>query len=164
MLKPLSAEWNRIVRRLDKLAGGPQAAEDALQDAFLKLDSYRRDHEVDHPKAFLVRVAVNLALNERRRAARVAHAEVEQLHDVLQDDRPLQDEVIAARERLLLVRKALSTLPPRTREVFLMHRLEGMRYRDIAERLSISVSAVEKHIARATLRLTEALQSLGAQT
>jgi RNA polymerase sigma factor (sigma-70 family) len=94
----------------------------------------------------------------------VLHSEVGELHDILRDDQPLQDEVIAARERLVFVRKALSTLPPRTREVFLMHRLEGMRYREIAERLSISVSAVEKHIARATLRLTEALQSLEAET
>ncbi len=38
-----------------------------------------------------------------------------------------------------------------------MHRLEAMRYKDIAQRLAISVSAVEKHIARATVRLTEAM-------
>jgi RNA polymerase sigma-70 factor (ECF subfamily) len=128
-----------------------------LQDAFLKLDIYRSEHVVIQPKAFLVRTAINSALNERRRVSRVCHRELGNVSDILSDDQPLQDEVLAARERLHIVRTALMTLSPRTREVFLMHRLEAMRYKDIAQRLAISVSAVEKHIARATVRLTEAM-------
>jgi DNA-binding NarL/FixJ family response regulator len=44
---------------------------------------------------------------------------------------------------------------PRTREVFLMHRIEGLRCREIASRLGISQRSVEKHIARAALFLAE---------
>jgi RNA polymerase sigma-70 factor (ECF subfamily) len=68
---------------------------------------------------------------------------------------PLQDEVLAARIRLKRVEEGLSRLSPRTREVFLMHRLDNLKYREIAEKLDISQSAVEKHIARAALALTE---------
>ncbi|MHB8283331.1 MAG: RNA polymerase sigma factor [Caulobacteraceae bacterium] len=150
-------EWNRVLRKLDKLSGSRPASEDALQDAFVKLDGYRREHAVAHPKAFLVRVAINLALNERRRMSRRDHGDLSTRTEFLSDDQPLQDEVLAARERLHVVSTALMTLPARTREVFLMHRLEALRYKEIAERLAISVSAVEKHIARATLRLTDAM-------
>ena len=62
---------------------------------------------------------------------------------------------MAARVRLERVREGISRLTPRTREVFLMHRLDDMKYREIAERLGISQSAVEKHIAKAALFLTE---------
>ena len=70
-------------------------------------------------------------------------------------DAPLQDEVITARARLERVKEGLAKLTPRTREVFLMHRIEEMKYREIAQALGISQSAVEKHIARAALFLAE---------
>jgi RNA polymerase sigma-70 factor (ECF subfamily) len=73
----------------------------------------------------------------------------------MEDHAPLQDEVLAARRRLARVQEGLKRLTPRTREVFLMHRLDGLKYREVAERLGISQSAVEKHIAKAALFLTE---------
>ncbi|WP_275428447.1 RNA polymerase sigma factor, partial [Enterobacter cloacae] len=62
------------------------------------------------------------------------------------NDHPLQDEVIAARIRLERVQRLLKELSPRTSEIFMMHRAEGMKYREIAAQLGITVSAVEKHI------------------
>ena len=66
-----------------------------------------------------------------------------------------QDEVLAARARLERVKVALGTLSPRTRAVFLMHRIDGMKYREIAAQLGITMSAVEKHVARAVVTLSE---------
>jgi RNA polymerase sigma-70 factor (ECF subfamily) len=71
----------------------------------------------------------------------------------LSDGQPFHPEVLAARERLEKVMAALDSLGPRTREIFLLHRLDGLKYREIAARLDITVSAVEKHIAKASLFL-----------
>jgi RNA polymerase sigma factor (sigma-70 family) len=60
-------------------------------------------------------------------------------------------EAVDARDRLSIVEAAIATLPRRCREVFLMHRLDGMSYSQIAKSSGISISAVEKHIARACL-------------
>lgn len=79
----------------------------------------------------------------------------EEILSRIADAKPLQDEVLIARKRLESVRAAIDALPPRTREVFLMHRLEGAKYREIAIALGMSQSAVEKHIARAALLITE---------
>jgi DNA-directed RNA polymerase specialized sigma24 family protein len=57
--------------------------------------------------------------------------------------------VLAARERLERVRQGLKVLNARTREMFLMHRLDGRRHREIAASFGISCSAVEKHIDKA---------------
>lgn len=55
---------------------------------------------------------------------------------------------------------ALEQLPERTRTIFLLHRIEGRKYREIAETIGISQSAVEKHIARAALFLAERMENL----
>ena len=54
-----------------------------------------------------------------------------------------------AKERLCLFIQAVEGLPPRTKEAFLLYRLSGCSYREIAGRMGISISGVDKHIRRA---------------
>jgi RNA polymerase sigma factor (sigma-70 family) len=77
----------------------------------------------------------------------------------LPDEGPALDEVIDGHARLDRVRSGLAQLSPRTREIFLMHRLDNMKYREIAVRLGLSQSAVEKHIAKAALFLGEWMEA-----
>lgn len=144
------------MRRVARATRRPDRAEDLLHSAFLRLEEYRSRHTIENPAAFLVRVAVNMAADERRHE-RVRAEIPESIYDLvdLWDDRPLHDEVFAARERLERVQAGLAELNPRTREIFLMHRIDGLKYREIAARLGITVSAVEKHVARAALFLAE---------
>lgn len=154
-------DWRRLQRRLDRLAGCPDAAEDALQTALLRLHLYRSAHAVRAPEALLARTAANLARDARRRTRRQGWDRLDAFAETLSDDSPLQDEVLAARERLRMVQAVLGRMPERTRVVFLLHRVEGLKYREIAEQLAISVSAVEKHVARAVFLLVEAMHDLG---
>ncbi len=148
--------WRALVRRV-ALATRAQDAEDLLHAAFVKLEEYRERATVTNPAAYLVRTAVNLARDEYRApAAREARQRTDPL--LLVDDTPLQDEVFAARARLVRVQRALGELSPRTRQVFLMHRLDRMKYREIAVHLGITVSAVEKHVAKAALFLAEQMK------
>ena len=152
------AYWTRLLRRVTRHTRGNSDAEDLLHSAYLRLERYRSDHVVENPSAFLVRTAVNLAIDNHRHDkfwdAEDAKPDVQHT-----DDAPLQDEVIAARARLQRVKEGLEKLPQRTREIFLMHRLQGLKYREIAVHFGISQSAVEKHIARAMLFLTEWTQN-----
>jgi RNA polymerase sigma factor (sigma-70 family) len=130
-------------------------SDDLIQEAFLRLELYCRDHEVRQPEAFLVRAALNLSIDEHRsaHARRIVAQRVESLP--LIDPHPAPDEVLAAQQRLQRMRRGLHGLSPRVREVFLMSRLDGCSYGQIAERLGISESAVEKHIAKASRFLWE---------
>ncbi len=76
--------------------------------------------------------------------------------NAIADAGPTPEEMLDVRQRLSAVHATLSRLHPRTRQILLMHRLEGLRYREIAERLGISESAVEKHVAKAALGLLRA--------
>ncbi len=125
-------------------------AEDLLQTAFVRMLSYQEP--VANPDNFLMRVAGNVAIDQdRRERTRRAEPLSVDLHEMLRSDDPLPDEALDARRRLEAVTAALDSLPERTRRIFLMHRLDGYKYREIAELEAISISAVEKHIAKAAL-------------
>jgi RNA polymerase sigma-70 factor (ECF subfamily) len=151
---PVSRElWNRLIKEVRARTRGRSDAEDLLHAAYLRLLRYRAQQTVDNVGAFLVRTAVNIGVDNYRHDSFIADVAPE--NTGICENSPLQDEVLASRARLDRVRQGLSRLTPRTREVFLMHRLDELKYREIAERLGISQSAVEKHIAKAALFLTE---------
>ena len=145
--------WNRLIRQVRSRTRGRADAEDLLHAAYLRLLGYRAQHAVENVAAFLVRTAVNIGVDNYRHDRFTAEVKPEDVG--VCENSPLQDEVLASRARLERVREGLARLTPRTREIFLMHRLDDMKYREIAASLGISQSAVEKHIAKAALFLTE---------
>lgn len=148
------AYWGKLLKLVTRHTRGRGDAEDLLHTAYIRLEQYRTEHAVENPGAFLVRTAANIAIDIHRHERIWAPGDVSS--DIQRpDEAPLQDEVMAARARLARVKDGLTKLTPRTREIFLMHRLHGMKYREIAVHFGISQSAVEKHIAKAALFLTE---------
>lgn len=129
------------VRRLKRLLRGlgrsREDAEDLIQEAFMRLHVYCKTHEVKKPEGFLVRVVQNLSID----AHRGSHAElyVDEPVETLPifDCRPTPDEDLALVQRLHQVRAILDSLKPRTREVFLMHRVEGQSSAQIAAAFGI---------------------------
>lgn len=146
--------WLAILRAVRRAVGQSDAAEDLLHSAFVRLSEYRKQNTVDNPSGFLVKTAANLAVDERRRAQarRESPIDIADMLD-LSDGQPLHPEVLAAQERLNKIMVGLESLGPRTREIFLLHRVDGLKYREIAAQFDITVSAVEKHIAKASLFL-----------
>lgn len=128
----------------------PVEAEDLLQDTFLRVTQRDATEDVAHFEGYLYRTAESvLADRYRRRVVRQADA-----HVILEPDEHHAEEADAlrallAKERLRAVSVSLMALPERTRAVFVLRRLEGLRYGEIATRLKVSLSTVEKEMARA---------------
>jgi RNA polymerase sigma factor (sigma-70 family) len=127
-------------------------ADELVHEAYLKVEQYQREHEVRSQEALLVRAAVNLSIDRRRRNGRMPVAENAELHEIV-DTAPDPARILEARAKLRLVSAGLDRLPERTRRILLLRRLDNMSYADIAAREDMSVAAVEKAIARATLQL-----------
>ncbi len=142
----------RKVTRLLRLRGtGLEDAEDLVQEAVLRLHVYTREGgEVRDIERFVTRTAINLAIDNHRRAHEELYVStpVEDLTSLI-DTRPAPDEALAIEQRLEAMRAALDRVSRRTREIFFMHRLHGFSHSEIAARMGISKSAVEKHIASA---------------
>lgn len=127
-------------------------ADDLIQEAWVRLAVYERETPVTQPEAFWMRTALNLSTDADR--ARRRHGELLVADELtLVDGAPTVEATVLARERVQRLGQCLSQLSERTRTIFLQHRLEGMNYQQIARHHGLSVSAVEKHIARATLQV-----------
>jgi RNA polymerase sigma factor (sigma-70 family) len=129
-------------------------ADDLVQEAFLRLELYCREgHEVVEPEAFLMRTALNLSVSHHRRqqASPIARKSIDSLEFLAATEAP--DEVFAAEERLEHIKRILDAVSRRARDAFFLHRLGGFSYVEIAKRLGVSVSTIEKDIAGAAAAL-----------
>jgi RNA polymerase sigma factor (sigma-70 family) len=123
---------------------------DLLHEAFRRmiLAVRRLGGDVESPEAYLHRIAQNLA-REHGRATERQFIDIDDL-EIAGADSLAQLE---ARDRIDRIEAILATLPPRTREIFLMHRLDGLSYGEIATRMGIGVKGVEKQMAKALFAL-----------
>ncbi|MEJ1977957.1 MAG: RNA polymerase sigma factor [Acetobacteraceae bacterium] len=136
-----------------------EVAADLTQDTFLRFAEQGASAAVVHDRSYLYRTAHNLAIDHARRAGR--HRTDVTPHDELADiaeDRPGPEEIAGARERLDFLRAAIQELPERTRQVFVLHRIEELTYGEVAARLGISESSVQKHLAKALQHVMQRLK------
>ena len=143
------AERAMLFRLLTARLRDPDAAEDVLQDLWLRLEATPSGPVAD-PAAYLFRMANNLAFDRRRSEMRRSSRD-NAWHDTQSDgsDFPTAEDVLIGRERLAALEAAVAALPERTAAIFRAYRFEGRPRKDIAIDQGISVSAVEKHLHRA---------------
>ncbi|MDB5581680.1 MAG: hypothetical protein JWR80_6856 [Bradyrhizobium sp.] len=128
--------------------------DDMVQEVFLRLVQRGGLDGLDQMAGYVFRTA-SAVLVDRSRRAQVRQADEHEQFDEYKHARPdfSPEHVLSSREELQRATAVLLELPERTRVIFVLHRLEGMPHRDVAARLGISVSAVEKHMGRAMARL-----------
>jgi RNA polymerase sigma-70 factor, ECF subfamily len=131
-------------------------AEDIVQEVFLKVWEMRQDLQLDEAmQAYLYRSCYNTALNFLK--TQKQNADVATLEVMPGDDSA--EKLLSLAETEAQVLAAIETLPPKTRLVFSLSRFEELSYKEIADRLDISVKSVEKHMGIALQRLREHLKS-----
>jgi RNA polymerase sigma factor (sigma-70 family) len=151
-----------LIAYFSRRLADPAEAEDLVQEVFIRL--HRAQHEGGDvaSEAYIFTVASNI-LRDRyrsdRRRERNRHVEWSTIDDresaLVEHRNP--ERVALGRDAIREVNAALAELPARTRDVFILFRFEGMSQARIAALYQISVSAVEKHVARALVHLSTRL-------
>jgi RNA polymerase sigma-70 factor (ECF subfamily) len=149
--------YRDLVGRGATLLGRAEEAEDVAQEAFAGLLGRMSTADIAQPGAYLHAAVRNLALDRLRRSRRESPAS--DLLASFPSASPSAEDVAVSRQRLALLAAALNELPEPTRAAFLMARLEGLPHREIGARLGVSVSMVEKHVARAVAHARERLSA-----
>ena len=126
-----------------------ETAADLTQEAFVRLIRGGPQGLVDNPRAYLYRIASNLLTDHYRDQTRRPRASAEPLSIAVVDGTPGQERALLAKDRVGHLEQAIGELPPRQREVLLLHKLEGLSYGEIADRLGISKNTVMVHMMRA---------------
>ena len=150
-----------LIRFLTARTGSAAEAEDIAQDLYIKVRAID-PAGIENPVAFLYHLASNLHVDRlrsaRRRSARndaYAQVHTHKAGGELVAGTPDPQQVAESRQRLKRLVEAVEMLPPQCQRVFVLHKLEGLSYADVARTLGISKSAVEKHMMSALRKLSE---------
>ncbi len=129
--------------------------EDAMQDAFLKM--WRREVAgalQEKADSYLYSTALSVATDaERQRTVQARERFVEADLDDIPRHAPSQEDHLHWRQAMAHFVYSVKALPELTRNIFVLHHVEGLRYPEIARRFGISTRTVERHIAQAFLEL-----------
>jgi RNA polymerase sigma-70 factor (ECF subfamily) len=153
-----------LIRYFRKRIGDRAEAEDLAQEVFVRLVKAEGTFSLASADAYVFTIAANLLRDRQRRAAShqlQAHCSLDQAADGKYADlvEAIEPErVLRGREDLKLVLEALAELDERTRNIFLLFRLERLRQREIAAIYGISEGAVEKRILKASIHIAARLK------
>ena len=158
-LEHLAERYRRALNRFfDRRA--PQLgseSEDLTQEVFVRLATRSSSEPIEQLDGYIFQTASSVLTDRaRRRAVRKSdlHVAYEEPEHAVEDFSP--ERVLLAREQVAMVRTVLERLPERVRAAFVLHRFEELGYAEIAKRLGVSVSSIEKYISQALKELTAA--------
>lgn len=146
-----------LMRYFQRRTQSVSDAEELVQELFLRLLRRADLFAIQNLDGYVFEAAANLARDRvRRQQARGGrHFDLDDIDAAT--DEPSPEQVVDGRKRLDLMLAALDSLPPRARTIVILRRFESLTYGQIADRLGISVSAVEKHMVRSMSALRAAL-------
>lgn len=130
--------------------------EDLVQEVFLRLARRVGDAPVEAAEGYVFAIANSVLVDSYRRAGRrlpAAPGDLDANNALSLADDHSPERILLGQEELAAVQRALQELPERTRFAFVLNRYEELSYQEIARRLGVSVSAVEKHMMRALAHL-----------
>lgn len=151
----------RLIARIVK----PHDVEDIVQETYIRIYQASRTQPIRHARALMLHTARNLALNHVTRADALNHLDstVEDLpeHSELVQMEESPEAILQAREELLLFCRSLRDLSPQCRRAFILRKVYDLPQRDVARRLGIAESTVEKHVARGLMACSDYLRAHG---
>ena len=154
-IRTLAEITQRLRAVLRRKGRSREDAEDLVQDALLKYAQHNHDEPVRDPEAFIARTAFNQAIDEARRARRSPFSSKPVEAFDLIDPAPSVEDQTAARADLARLEAGLAAMSAKSRDIVLAQRLDGLSYAEIAKQQGLSISAVEKRLARGMLFLQD---------
>jgi RNA polymerase sigma factor (sigma-70 family) len=145
----------RLLRFLALSLDAEGEAEDLAQEVFLRMLRVDNAELVRHPRAYLYRVAANVANEWRMRGRRFVVLPPSDFEGLTAPEQPEEDP--DGRDRSLQVNQALEALPPMYRAAIVLRTQEGMNYREVAERLGVTERMVKRYIVKGYARLRDSL-------
>ncbi len=149
LLRLLISNYSTLKGRLARRLGSADAAGEALQEAFLRVERMDGIGVVRQPQSYLFRVALNVAADLRRsEERRLARSEIERLLQ-LEEDELDPERIASGRSSVRALVQALDGLPPRPRAILVAARVDGLTHEKIAARFAISTRLVERELKQA---------------
>jgi RNA polymerase sigma-70 factor (ECF subfamily) len=155
-LEGFYTRYRKVVRQYFlKRVHNQAEADDLTHDLLLRIAQRMQREDIENPEAFLFTAAANL-LRDRGRHQQIVDRYLADAPAHAENFEALSPErVVVSKQSLEQLLRALKELDPRARDVFILHRLEGMKYADIARLFGLSVSSIEKDIMKALVHIAK---------
>ena len=129
-------------------------AAELAHEVFIRYMVAEPQPPVQNPRAFLFRIAGNIAIDHARANSQKPWQRVD-IADCteLASEYPSPERFAIARQQLDHLRRAIESLPPKCREIFIRHKFDGLPQADLAREYEVTVNAIEKHLVRALVQL-----------
>lgn len=129
-----------LIARLRRRFG--DEADDLVQEAWIRAAPYSRRGVIQHPKALLLRIVENLAIDRARRRGPRSLVGTDRINTGPETDPASQPDVV-------LLKQIILSMPPHLRDVFVLSRFAHLEYQEISERLNIPVTTVQWRMKKA---------------
>lgn len=151
-----------LLQTIVRLVKTEEIARDLLQDVYIKAWLHRREFDgIEHPIAWLKKLAINSSFNHLRRA----RIEANWLQEAIAVDGNTKHQIeggLLARELQTLIHSAVEALPQQRKAVYKLSREQGLERKEIAAELNLSENTVRNHLALSIHSIREFLQKKGA--
>lgn len=146
-----------FLRVLTRRLGNRDDAEEVLQDAFIHFDRASAVRQIDNPDAYLMRTALNLAVDRMRqnlvrsrRDGKWFEAQsIERRGLEFVAPEPAPDNALIGKDEVARMGRVLGELSPTVRTAFILHKIRGLSHDETAKTMGLSKSTIEKHIMKA---------------
>lgn len=131
-----------------------EIAAELAHEVFIRYMAAMPKSPIENPRAFLFRIAGNLAVDHAR-ANPLKPGQWVDIADCteLASDYPTPERFAMARQELGRLRRAIDELPPKCREIFIRHKFDGIAQATLAQEYQVTLNAIEKHLVRALIQL-----------
>jgi RNA polymerase sigma-70 factor (family 1) len=150
--------YNYLFHFSRTLVKSKESAEEIVSDVFIKVWEKRKDLEtVDNLKVYLYVSTRNAAYNYLEKQKRNATAPIIEFAAVFASVYLNPEQLMISADMLVLIQKAIDQLPPKCRTIFKLVKEDGLKYREVAEILDISLKTVENQLAIALHKISKVL-------
>lgn len=156
-----SSERGRLSRLVNRIVGNRATTEDLVHDAFVKALGNSTPQKIRNEKAYLSRIAHNLAIDHKRKDGRTVDLSEEAFFS-LEDPSPSPERIASDRQALAITMAAIASLPERTRKALEMHRLGDHTLAQIGKTLGVSTSLTARLVLEGYRIVHERLREAGA--
>lgn len=148
-----------LVRGLLRLSVQPADVDDILQEALARALEADDKKRIEFPKSYLYTVSRNMVFREQERRSREVQWEIDEA--ILESHSPPTDQELYYRQMLAVFWEAMATIPQTHQRAILLRRIYGLSHKQIAKKMGVSLSAVEKYFAHGIKRCQDIMKSQG---
>ena len=155
---------NELVHYTTRITACRESAEDIIQESFIIFSREAKQQHIENPRAFLFRVAKNLAFDHlKHKKVTDNYAQVQ--YPILEStiEAPSIEQIMEDNQLADLMKQVIDELPPRCRDTFILNKMHEMSYGEVARYTGISESGVEKHIMKGLQHCRSRLRNLCEQ-